>query len=189
MKTVEKLKSFLIHLPELAIIYFSPASGQILWVVLAVFTDTVTGVFMQEIRNDLQLGASDSAALANIIQACQNATDQGFDVFLIIPPPSTGGTPVGRTQAEMETSRLWVRSQLLGDFPTSIADPYIYLPTSVTYALCTIDLGDPSTIMGNVANCSNLTYYQDGTHPTATGHSLMAPPIINAAEYYLTLNP
>ena len=45
MKFVRKLVEHLTHLPELAIVYFSPAAGQILWVILAILTDTATGVW------------------------------------------------------------------------------------------------------------------------------------------------
>ncbi len=45
MKTVKALFDYIKHLPELAIVYFSPAQGQILWVILAVLTDTVTGIW------------------------------------------------------------------------------------------------------------------------------------------------
>ena len=45
MKFVRKLIDHLSHLPELAIVYFSPAYGQIAWVILAILTDTATGVW------------------------------------------------------------------------------------------------------------------------------------------------
>ena len=45
MKTVEKLKDALIHLPELLIVFFSPAALQLAWVVLAIITDTITGIW------------------------------------------------------------------------------------------------------------------------------------------------
>jgi lysophospholipase L1-like esterase len=144
-------------------------------------------VIAMEVRNDLQLGASDSTALSNIKTYCQNLKDNGFDVILINQPPSTGGTPVGRTQAQMEISRQWVRSQILADFPTATGQSLVYLPnTGITYADLVCDIGGDS-IMGDVANCASLTYYQDGTHPTATGHSEMAVILKRAVEYYLTL--
>ncbi len=40
-----KLGEKLIHLPELLIIYFAPASGQLFVVAMAVLCDTATGVW------------------------------------------------------------------------------------------------------------------------------------------------
>jgi hypothetical protein len=37
-----------------------------------------------------------------------------------------------------------------------------------------IDLA-AQTIMGNPANCSNMTFYVDGVHPTVAGATLLAP--------------
>lgn len=42
---VDKLKSALWHLPELLIIYFSPASQQIGVVILAIMADTIAGIW------------------------------------------------------------------------------------------------------------------------------------------------
>lgn len=144
-------------------------------------------VVAMEIRNDLMLGATDAEAYANMKTYCQNLTDQGFDVMLINQPPSTGGTPVGRTQAEMEVSRQWVRSQILNDFSVPTSQSLIYAPSAgITYAKLVCDVGGDS-VMGDVVNCANGTYYQDGTHPAATGHSLMYTILKRGFNYYLSI--
>ena len=44
----------------------------------------------------------------------------------------------------------------------------------------TADIGNTSTLMGNIAQSTNPTYYVDQTHPTTYGHTLLEP-IVTAA--------
>lgn len=143
-------------------------------------------VIVMEVRNDLQLGATDQQAYDNIKTYCQNCISNGFEVILVNQTPSTGGTPVGRTQPQMETSRQWVRSQILVDFPNATNKPLVYTPgPGITYATLVCDVGGDS-VMGNVANCADLSLYQDGTHPSATGHLNLKEIIKRAQEYYIS---
>jgi len=49
-----------------------------------------------------------------------------------------------------------------------------------TGADATADIGNTSTLMGNIAQSANATYYVDQTHPTTYGHTLLEP-IVTAA--------
>ncbi len=47
-----------------------------------------------------------------------------------------------------------------------------------------IDIGADS-IMGNVDNIDNTLYFVDGVHPTALGHSILAPYFFNAINFFI----
>lgn len=147
-------------------------------------------VVAMEIRNDLKGGEYNAICYSNMVTYCQNAKNNGFDVILVMQPPSTGGadggSPVYRTQAQLEIDRLLVRAMFLADFPNSTSQSLIYRPNIVTYADILCDVGGDS-VMGNVAACADTNYFQDGTHPTALGHSLIAAIIKRAIQYYITL--
>ena len=141
-------------------------------------------VIAMEVRNDLYFGASDATALADIQNYIQYCNDHNFDVIWINQTPSTGGTPVGRTQAQLETSRQWVRSQMLGIY--NVSTPIPLLTTDATGRNFNLDLAGDS-IMGDVSYCSNLTYYQDGTHWTSTLHTRAYNYQKPVLQYYKTL--
>jgi lysophospholipase L1-like esterase len=70
--------------------------------------------------------------------------------------PATAGFAGGQTSGGFETDRLAYRTWLLANY-SGFADGVL-------------DVGDPATALGNVANVG--TYTSDGIHPNASGYAL-----------------
>lgn len=49
---IRKLFDYLIHLPELAIVFFTPIGGQFVIILLAVITDTASGIWVSRKENN-----------------------------------------------------------------------------------------------------------------------------------------
>ena len=122
-----------------------------------------------------QLGVNpESASVANTVQAfqdyCTLQTAKGFKLVInTLTPRSGGGTP-----ANYPTARLSVNTALRNIFNVSTGITRVFKSSNPTWAnviLC--DVGADSDF-GQTGDDLDLTYYIDGTHPTALTVNLMA---------------
>lgn len=131
-------------------------------------------VIAMEVRNDLVFGASTTDAYNHMVTYCQNAKNNGFYVIGVNHTPSQGGSPVGRTQAQLETARQTVRSSFLTDFNVATNYSLVFKPANgITYANLWVDVGGDA-VMGDWNNCTDVSLYSDTTHTTTTGATNIA---------------
>lgn len=118
-------------------------------------------VIMGEVINDYHTGGSNVATCLTHLTSYVTARHAtGWEVVLCTPTPSN---------FFVDSDRLSIRSSMLA---------------GVTGADVICDLGDPGTLMGNVAQITNPLYYKGGdqTHPTTFGHSLLLPVALAAVR-------
>jgi lysophospholipase L1-like esterase len=114
--------------------------------------------------NDMAIAGSGSTQCFDTLKAyCQTMRATGWKIVLLTLLPTDPSLFVG---LNLNTKIAAVNTSIRGD-------------ASFYDALADI-AGDAT--MGNVANTTNLTYYADGIHPTATGQALLAPYVTAAVQ-------
>ena len=111
--------------------------------------------------NDIAANATAATVQTSTQSLCTALRSGGFNKIVVATMlPRAGGFSGGQTAGAFETARQTYNSWVRANW-ASFAD-----------ALC--DFGSDSTIMGQAATASNLTYYGDLIHPTTLGHSILA---------------
>ncbi len=108
--------------------------------------------------NDLSGGATAAQMVASLKAWCQNRLRHGWTVVVLTLLPCNSFTNANSLR---EAANVLIR-----------ADSSFYSAL--------IDLGDTSTVMGNVSALSDTAKYSDGVHPTAAGNVLLEPTITAA---------
>lgn len=110
--------------------------------------------------NDIAENADLATLESNIQTICgyykNQAAGPKMKVLVASILPRTTSFTGGQDAAGFETDRLDYRTWLLANYST--------------FADGVIDVGDPATALGNVANIA--TYFSDGTHPNDAGNAL-----------------
>jgi lysophospholipase L1-like esterase len=111
--------------------------------------------------NDLLNAGAVATLQTNITTICnewRTAYTNSANLRILVASvlPATSGFNGGQTSGGFETDRLAYRTWLLANY-SGFADGVL-------------DIGDPATALGNVANVG--TYMSDGIHPNAAGYAL-----------------
>jgi lysophospholipase L1-like esterase len=114
--------------------------------------------------NDLNAGDTAATTETNIAHWASLMTGLGCPVIYVTILPQCGKPASFETNRQLVNA--WAARASVGKNATFRA---------------IADVGnDPK--MGRAGQCSNTTYYQDGTHPTATGHEVIAGYVENAIQ-------
>jgi lysophospholipase L1-like esterase len=118
--------------------------------------------------NDINAGATASAAFNSVKNIGQAGIATGYQVFILTMLPRSGGAP-----GDFETKRTAFNTTLRGHFNVATGNARVFESGSGgTYANGLVDIAANTTI-GDSGDELNATYYFDEVHLTNTGSDLL----------------